>query len=131
MQLPNVLTPSGNVTIAAAVVLVVLLGINYVYHLRPARLPPGPKAGWFGSVKLPQTYQWLTYAKWRKVYGECVHDYHGDVINVNHVSGDIIYVYVFRNPIVILNSADAINDLFEKRSAIYSSRPVRTMVNDL
>lgn len=45
--------------------------------------------------------------------------------------GDIIYVYIFRNPIIILNSADAINDLFEKRSAIYSSRPVRTMVNDL
>ena len=46
-------------------------------------------------------------------------------------AGDVIYIHIFGNPIVVLNSAEAVNDLFEKRSAIYSSRPVRTMINDL
>lgn len=36
---------------------------------RARRLPPGPRLGWFASVKLPSAYQWLTYAKWRHIYG--------------------------------------------------------------
>ena len=36
---------------------------------RRRRLPPGPKATWFGAVDLPKEYQWLTYAKWKKLYG--------------------------------------------------------------
>ncbi|EMD42231.1 hypothetical protein CERSUDRAFT_110763 [Gelatoporia subvermispora B] len=75
--------------------------------------PPGPKASWFGSVNLPKSYQWVTYAEWRKTYG------------------DLIYIRVFGNPIIILNSARAADDLLNKRSGIYSSRPVRTMVYDL
>lgn len=35
------------------------------------------------------------------------------------------------NSIVILNSIEAISDLLEKRSGNYSSRPVRTMVQEL
>ncbi|KAI0094761.1 cytochrome P450 [Irpex rosettiformis] len=78
-----------------------------------ARLPPGPKASWFGSVSLPKQYQWKIYADWKAVYG------------------DIIYVHIFGNPLLVLNTAEAVNDLFEKRGAIYSSRPVRTMVSEL
>jgi hypothetical protein len=46
-------------------------------------------------------------------------------------SGDIIYIYVFGNPILVLNSAAAASDLLEKRGSNYSSRPVRTMVTEL
>ncbi len=35
------------------------------------------------------------------------------------------------NSIVILNSIEAISDLLEKRSGNYSSRPVRTMIQEL
>ena len=45
--------------------------------------------------------------------------------------GDIIYMYTFGNPIIIINSAQAATDLLEKRSSNYSSRPVRTMVQEL
>ncbi|GJE87610.1 cytochrome P450 [Phanerochaete sordida] len=76
-------------------------------------LPPGPKATWFGSVGLPREYQWLTYAQWKKIYG------------------DLIYVHVWGNSILVLNTAEAVNDLFEKRSARYSSRPPNVMVNEL
>ncbi|KAF5377535.1 hypothetical protein D9615_005319 [Tricholomella constricta] len=76
-------------------------------------LPPGPKASWLGKVSLPQKYQWRTYARWKEIYG------------------DIIYIYVFGNPILVLNTAKAATDLLEKRGSNYSSRPIRTMVVEL
>ncbi|KAJ3559769.1 hypothetical protein NM688_g146 [Phlebia brevispora] len=104
----------SNMFLAVLAFVLAVLAAKYVYALRRrARLPPGPKTSWFGSNQLPKSHQWLTYAQWRRTYG------------------DIVYIYVFGNPIIVLNSADAINDLFEKRSAIYSSRPMRTMVNEL
>ncbi|KAJ7181739.1 cytochrome P450 [Mycena crocata] len=76
-------------------------------------LPPGPKANWLGSVDLPRIRPWLTYAQWKDVYG------------------DLIYIRVFGNPILVLNSASAASDLLEKRGGNYSSRPIRTMVVEL
>ena len=32
-------------------------------------LPPGPKTSWFGGVQLPETHQWLTYARWKDTFG--------------------------------------------------------------
>jgi len=45
--------------------------------------------------------------------------------------GDIIYIYRFGNPIVVLNTAEAANLLLDKRSNKYSSRPRRIMLNEL
>ncbi|KAF9229392.1 cytochrome P450 [Gyrodon lividus] len=77
------------------------------------RLPPGPRVGWFGGLQIPQTYQWLTYATWKEIYG------------------DIIYLRIFGNPIMVISSAEIAEDLLERRSRNYSSRPVRTMVVEL
>ncbi|KAF8140168.1 cytochrome P450 [Boletus edulis] len=76
-------------------------------------LPPGPRLGLFPSVKLPRAYQWLTYAKWRHIYG------------------DMIYLRIFGNPIMVINSQAVAEELLERRSKKYSSRPVRTMVVEL
>ncbi|KIM78610.1 hypothetical protein PILCRDRAFT_98340 [Piloderma croceum F 1598] len=76
-------------------------------------LPPGPKTTWLGGSQLPQTYHWLTYARWKDTFG------------------DIIYIYAFGNPIIVLNTAEAANQLLDKRGDIYSSRPLRTMVGEL
>ncbi|KAG6381260.1 hypothetical protein JVT61DRAFT_5664 [Boletus reticuloceps] len=43
--------------------------ILYGLTTRTRPLPPGPRLGLFPSVKLPHAYQWLTYAKWRHIYG--------------------------------------------------------------
>ena len=51
--------------------------------------------------------------------------------NSSTTSGDIIYVYAFGNPIVILNSAQAAKDLLENHGANYASRPYRTMLLEL
>ncbi|KAF9494670.1 cytochrome P450 [Pleurotus eryngii] len=83
---------------------------------RKQQCPPGPPTSWGGlklKVELPKQYPWLTYAKWKGIYG------------------DIVFLNIFRNPVLVLNSAEAAQDLLEKRSAIYSSRPVRTMQAEL
>ncbi|KAJ7783872.1 cytochrome P450 [Mycena maculata] len=78
-------------------------------------LPPGPKAKWMGSVvNLPRIRPWITYGtEWKDLYG------------------DLIYIRVFGNPILVLNTAVVTTDLLEKRGGIYSSRPVRTMIVEL
>ncbi|THH20203.1 hypothetical protein EW146_g1119 [Bondarzewia mesenterica] len=105
-SLPLVLTLIGFVSI--------FLALRLCRKRPQFPLPPGPKTSWFGGVaSLPKSSPWRTYAEWREVYG------------------DIIYIDAFGNPIVILNSAKAAYDLLEKRSARYSSRPVRTMVQEI
>ncbi|GBE78227.1 Multifunctional cytochrome P450 monooxygenase af510 [Sparassis crispa] len=91
----------------------ILYAVFSKHAVRHLPLPPGPRTSWFGSVELPKTYPWITYAQWRKTYG------------------DLVYIYVFGNPVVVLNSARVVNDLLEKRSSIYSSRPFRSMVTQL
>ncbi|KAJ7470757.1 cytochrome P450 [Mycena latifolia] len=78
--------------------------------------PPGPRISVFGLGKgmaMPSAFQWLTYAEWRKTYG------------------DLIFLNVLRNPILVINSVQGAQDLLEKRSAIYSSRPIRVMQKDV
>ena len=45
--------------------------------------------------------------------------------------GDVVSVEVFGQPIIILSSPEAVTDLFEKRSAIYSDRMHQVMMVDL
>lgn len=51
--------------------------------------------------------------------------------NVLHRTGDVIYINIFGNPMIILNSAKAAKELLDRRGAKYASRPVRTMVMEL
>lgn len=54
------------------VLFVVLVRRICLARAQYARLPPGPKSSWFGRVDLPKEYQWLTYAKWKALYGRVV-----------------------------------------------------------
>jgi len=94
-------------------------------------LPPGPKTTWLGGSQLPQTYHWLTYARWKDTFGLLCLILPSDVNSQSFTIGDIIYIYAFGNPIIVLNTAEAANQLLDKRSDIYSSRPLRTMVGEL
>ncbi|KAF8965868.1 cytochrome P450 [Flammula alnicola] len=83
--------------------------------------PPGPK-GWpiIGNLfDIPKALAYKTYAQWSKELGS-----------------DILYLNAAGTPIVVLNSIEAANDLFEKRSSIYSNRdfflrPHLTMASEL
>ncbi len=45
--------------------------------------------------------------------------------------GDIVYMGVFGNPIVVLNTKQAAYDLLDRKGSMYSSRPQRPMVTEL
>ncbi|KAK0196555.1 cytochrome P450 [Armillaria mellea] len=54
---------------------------------------------------------WVTYARWTATYG------------------DVLYLDIPGNPTIVINSAEAAVDLFEKRSGNYSDRPDFTMLH--
>ncbi|KAK7472246.1 hypothetical protein VKT23_000367 [Stygiomarasmius scandens] len=94
-----------------------------VYHLFTDRsrsrfpLPPGPKRlpliGNLQDLNKIDKPLWLAYADWAKTFG------------------DVFYLEVFGQPMVVLNSAKAVEDILEKRSANYSDRPPGYMINEL
>ncbi|PBK75833.1 cytochrome P450 [Armillaria solidipes] len=92
-----------------------VFGVLLLYRhlsLNRRHLPPGPKGlPLIGNLwDVPAEYPWLTYAQWAATYG------------------DILYLDTPGNPTVVLNSAQAAADLFEKRSRNYSDRPDFTMM---
>jgi len=70
--------------------------------------PPGPRPlPIIGNLlDIPKKFSWLAYSKFSKKHG------------------NILSFQIFGQVIVVLNSAEAAKDLLEKRSAIYSDRPV-------
>ncbi|KAF8510589.1 cytochrome P450 [Gautieria morchelliformis] len=79
------------------------------------RLPPGPQARLIGgnAKDMPAQREWETYERWAKEYGEIVH------------------VNVFGKPMIFLNTMEVAQDLFERRSSIYSDRFEFPMLNGL
>ncbi|KAA1474623.1 cytochrome P450 [Dentipellis sp. KUC8613] len=80
-----------------------------------APLPPGPK-GYpvIGNLlDMPQSKEWLVFASWAEKYG------------------DMVYVTMLSQPLLILNSLPLATALLEKKSLIYSDRPVFQMAGEL
>ncbi|EKM51547.1 uncharacterized protein PHACADRAFT_212190 [Phanerochaete carnosa HHB-10118-sp] len=71
------------------------------------RLPPGPKGlPILGNVfNAPKSFEWLAYQDWSRQY-----------------NSDIVHFEILGIHFVVLNSAQATVDLFEKRSNVYSDR---------
>ncbi|TFK27925.1 cytochrome P450 [Coprinopsis marcescibilis] len=97
-----------------------VLGVGYIGRWRkrnPRGLPypPGPRGyPLIGNIlDLPRTYQWEAFSEWTGKYG------------------DIIYLEVLKQPILVLNSLKRVEDLLEKRSANYSDRPKAPMLREL
>ncbi|KAJ6585054.1 cytochrome P450 [Mycena capillaripes] len=81
---------------------------------RSSRLPfpPGPTPKLFiGNIReLPTKTPWVTYREWGLRYG------------------DVVHASALGQHIIIVNSAKAAFELFEKRSYIYSDRPIVPMI---
>ncbi|KAK6980734.1 cytochrome p450 [Favolaschia claudopus] len=79
-------------------------------------LPPGPKKlPIFGNIfDLALDSPWKSYANWSKQY-----------------ASDIIHLDLAGTSVIILSSVQAIEDLLEKRSSIYSDRADFPMIVDL
>ncbi|KAF8523750.1 cytochrome P450 [Hysterangium stoloniferum] len=76
-------------------------------------LPPGPPGRFLiGNLyDLPSHHEWETYSEWANKYG------------------DLVYLNVLGTSMLYINSADLAYELFEKRSAIYSDRPMMPMLD--
>ncbi|KAF9268235.1 cytochrome P450 [Marasmius fiardii PR-910] len=79
------------------------------------RLPPGPRGlPSIGNVlDMPSEQEWLTFARWGVTYG------------------DICSVTVLGQTIIILNSLKAAVGMLDKKSSIYSDRPVLQMGGEM
>ncbi|THH08950.1 hypothetical protein EW145_g2357 [Phellinidium pouzarii] len=78
-------------------------------------LPPGPEPmPVIGNLlDIPRKHEWQTLTKWSAKYG------------------DIVRVTVLGRVIIFVNTMKAANDLFDKRSAIYSDRPRLPLLNEV
>ncbi|EKM55820.1 uncharacterized protein PHACADRAFT_209340 [Phanerochaete carnosa HHB-10118-sp] len=101
----------------AVLVGLITLVAYYARRNKQYRLPPGPKGlpivgnAW----DLPaEGCEWVAYQRWGKQY-----------------DSDVIFLRFFGAPVVVLNSAKAALDLFEKRSTIYSDRQHQVMLHDI
>ncbi|KAI0650117.1 cytochrome P450 [Trametes meyenii] len=93
----------------AAAILVAVILLNRLFsRKRQGPLPPGPKGlPIIGNMlDMPASHEWRTYAQWGQRWG------------------DIVSVSFLGQPFIILNSAKHAVELLEKKSSIYSSRPV-------
>ncbi|KIM79189.1 hypothetical protein PILCRDRAFT_823775 [Piloderma croceum F 1598] len=99
---------------AALLGLFLWLGVIYVRSNR-VPLPPGPPRKFIvGNLfDIPKGPTWPVLAQWKEKYG------------------DIVYIESLGSPIVILNTLEAVNALFDKRGTNYSHRPIFTMAGEL
>jgi cytochrome P450 len=107
------------VTVIAAIVFAVILLISTIQSVRSKRkglrLPPGPRRLPFigNTHQAPKIQPWITYQQWTKEYGP--------IFSLK---------FGFSN-IIMLGNWQAADDLLNKRSAIYPSRPHFPMGNDV
>ncbi|KAH8646149.1 cytochrome P450 [Xylariales sp. PMI_506] len=106
---------SAQTAIGLGLVYVVVNLIQFsLRSLRPKNYPPGPPAlPFLGNIhQFAVSMPFLKFTEWSSTYG------------------DIVGLKAGPENLVILNSARLVNELFERRGAIYSGRPFGYMVKE-
>ncbi|TFY79433.1 hypothetical protein EWM64_g4581 [Hericium alpestre] len=73
---------------------------------------------------MPQGKKWVDFARWSERWGR-LHDLAYINAHSNEkVAGDLIYMNLFGQPAIIVNDVDIAIAMLDKKSSIYSDRPV-------
>ncbi|ESK84350.1 cytochrome p450 [Moniliophthora roreri MCA 2997] len=89
----------------SCVLVSICIWIAFFSRSRPGKLPPGPKGyPLVGNVFQLQKRPWHTFVRWKKSYG------------------DIVYLRLFNQDVIVLNSAKVAGDLLDRRAPNYSER---------
>ncbi|KJA23927.1 hypothetical protein HYPSUDRAFT_39442 [Hypholoma sublateritium FD-334 SS-4] len=107
--------PSALIFLDVGLLAVGVILIKKILSTHTAPLPPGPrKLPFLGNLlDMPSSQEWLTFADWGRKWG------------------DMVSISIFGQTIVVLNSVDVAVDMLEKKSVIYSDRPVLQMGGEL
>jgi hypothetical protein len=125
----------ASVTLVAPLTLLsyFLFALIRKFGRRRVPLPPGPKP-WpvLGNITdLRPNELWLLASDWAKRYGRSLRFF----LLLNplqiFIPGDVVYLHIFGQGLVFLNSPAAVFELMERRSAIYSDRAPLVMVTEL
>ncbi|KZT29047.1 cytochrome P450 [Neolentinus lepideus HHB14362 ss-1] len=94
--------------------LLATLFISRFYNSPWRKLPPGPRGiPILGNILQLQDKQWLTFTELRKTYG------------------DLVYLNVAGQPLIVVNSHKIAADLLDRRAALYSDRPNNIVASDI
>lgn len=112
--------------VALSIVAYVLSLVRWHIRSKGRPLPPGPKSLPFigTALHMRSSELWQTNRELCETYGE----YHGGTLYTSNRStanrriGDVVYVPVLGQDMLLLGSAQAVFDLLEKQSALSSDR---------
>jgi len=133
LQLWKWVQDRGPFSVGAILGLIVLYTARY-FASPYRKLPPSPRGYPIIGNLLEMTHirggQWLKFSEWQKKYGQFVTDplFH---ISEPSLPGDLIYLNVAGQPMVIINSPKVGVALLDRRATIYSDRPWYIVASDI
>ena len=98
---------------------------------RQYKYPPGPspKPIIGNALDVPTHKPWITYMKWSKELNSTFHYCFPDIIALHFATaGDILGLKTMNMNMIVLHKIKDAEMLLEKRSSIYSDRPVLPIV---
>ena len=117
------------VSLFSALFLLIAFFLARRFRNFPLPLPPGPRGypvvG--NAFNIPANKPWKMFQECAKIYGKptplAVIEHRG----ADTFIGDVIYFRLPMQDLIVLDSIDAVVDLLEKRSELYSDRPTFVM----